>query len=57
VSGIREKILAAQRAGIKIVVFPKRNQVDVDSLEPEVREGVEVILADEIGSLIDLVLV
>jgi ATP-dependent Lon protease len=55
VSGIREKVLAAQRAGLKTVVFPKRNEVDVNSLPADVTEGVEVVLAEDIGELIDLV--
>jgi ATP-dependent Lon protease len=55
VSGIREKVLAAQRAGLKTVVFPKRNEVDVNSLPGDVKEGVEVVLAEDIGELIDLV--
>ncbi|MEW6388047.1 MAG: endopeptidase La [Thermodesulfobacteriota bacterium] len=56
VSGIREKILAAQRAGARLVVFPKQNEVDLNNLEDEAREGIEVILADDITSLVDLVL-
>jgi len=56
VSGIREKILAAQRAGMHCVVFPKRNDVDVDNLEGEVKEGMDVVLAEEIASLVDVVL-
>ncbi len=56
-SGIREKILAAQRAGVKAVVFPKRNEVDINSLETDVKEGVEIVLAEEIRSLVDIVLV
>jgi hypothetical protein len=39
------------------VVFPKGNEVDVNSLEDEVKEGVEVILADEIAPLAERVLV
>ncbi len=56
VSGIREKILAAQRAGVRVVVFPEQNRVDLDDLEEDMKEGLEVILAGEITSLIDLVL-
>jgi len=56
VSGIREKILAAQRAGVKVVVFPKLNEVDLNNLEPEGKEGLEIVLAEEIKPLIDLVL-
>jgi len=56
VSGIREKMLAAQRAGVKVVVFPIGNNVDVDNLSQEVTQGLEVILAEQIEGLIDLVL-
>jgi ATP-dependent Lon protease len=56
VSGIREKILAAQRAAVKVVVFPKLNEVDLNNLEPEVKEGLEIVLAEEIKPLVDLVL-
>ena len=56
VSGIREKILAAQRAGARMVVFPKANEVDINDLEPEVKEGLEIILAEDLKPLVDLVL-
>ncbi len=56
VSGIREKVLAAQRAGVKTVVFPQKNEVDIANLEEEVKEGLQIVLADEIEPLIDLVL-
>ncbi|MDQ1330762.1 MAG: ATP-dependent Lon protease [Thermodesulfobacteriota bacterium] len=56
VSGIREKILAAQRGGIKVTVFPERNKSDIAVLEPEVKEGVEVVLAEDIPGIVKLVL-
>lgn len=56
VSGIREKILAAQRAGVRLVVFPKQNEVDLNDLEPEVKEGLQITLAEDIKPLMDLVL-
>ncbi len=56
VSGVREKILAAQRAGMKVVVLPHQNQVDVEGTEPEAREGLEIVLADDITKILDLVL-
>jgi ATP-dependent Lon protease len=52
ISGVREKILAAQRAGIQVVIFPSRNAVDVNNLEPESCEGLEVVLADDIKSIV-----
>jgi ATP-dependent Lon protease len=56
VSGIREKVLAAQRAGVTTVVFPKANEVDITNLEEEVKAGLKITLADEIAPLTDLVL-
>jgi ATP-dependent Lon protease len=56
VSGIREKLLASQRAGIRVVVFPQGNEVDVSGLEEEVKEGTEVVLAGEVAPLLDRVL-
>jgi ATP-dependent Lon protease len=57
VSGIREKLLAAQRAGVKIVIFPQRNGVDLNDIEEELKEGLEVLLVNEIDQvLLDAVL-
>ena len=56
VSGIREKVLAAQRAGVTVVVFPKANNVDIVNLEDQVKAGLEIVLADAIEPLMDLVL-
>ena len=56
VSGIREKVLAAQRAGVKVVVFPQANDADITNLEDEVKAGLDIILADKIEPLTDLVL-
>jgi len=56
VSGIREKTLAAQRAGVETVVFPDANRMDVESLPEEVRSGLDFVLASDIISVVDLVL-
>ncbi|MGB9616004.1 MAG: S16 family serine protease, partial [Desulfomonilaceae bacterium] len=56
VSGIREKVLAAQRAGLKIVAFPSRNQDDVKNIPDEARDGLELILVDNIADLERIVL-
>ncbi|MCX5874500.1 MAG: endopeptidase La [Deltaproteobacteria bacterium] len=56
VSGIREKTLAAQRAGVKTVVFPDSNSVDIESLPDLVKNGLEFFLAGDILSIVNLVL-
>ena len=57
VSGIREKVLAAQRAGVKKIIFPEANKIDIDSLDADVREGVDLFVAADIFSILDKVLI
>lgn len=40
IGGLKEKVLAAKRAGVKHVMFPKANKYDWEELEDHVREGV-----------------
>jgi ATP-dependent Lon protease len=48
IGGLREKSLAAQRAGLKRIVFPRENEPDLDDLPPETRAALEFIPADTI---------
>jgi ATP-dependent Lon protease len=56
VGGIKEKILAAKRAGVRMVILPHRNHNDIDSLAADIREGLEVCFADNIEEIVDRVL-
>ncbi|MDL1956589.1 MAG: endopeptidase La [Candidatus Desulfofervidus auxilii] len=56
VAGIREKILAARRAGVKIVILPSKNKVDVEDLPESIRKDLNIILIDKIEDIVDLVL-
>jgi ATP-dependent Lon protease len=48
IGGIREKSLAAQRAGLKRVILPRENENDLSELPPEVRDGLEFLPADTV---------
>jgi len=48
IGGIREKSLAAQRAGLKRVILPAENEKDLVELPPEVRDAIEFIPADTV---------
>jgi ATP-dependent Lon protease len=48
IGGLREKSLAAQRAGLKRIIFPRENEPDLDELPPETRKALEFIPADTI---------
>lgn len=56
VAGIREKLLAARRAGVKKVVLPEKNRVDLDDLGTDIRADLEVILTGSVEEVVDLIL-
>jgi ATP-dependent Lon protease len=46
VGGIREKVLAAHRIGVKRVILPRHNERDLEDVPPEVRRDLEFVLVD-----------
>jgi ATP-dependent Lon protease len=46
VGGIKEKVLAAHRAGIKLVILPRRNENDLEDVPEEVRRDIQFVLVD-----------
>ena len=53
VGGIKQKVLAAARAGIHVVVLPKRNEADLDDLPVDVREKLDFVLVDRIDQVFE----
>ncbi|MDF3043568.1 MAG: ATP-dependent protease La [Thermomicrobiales bacterium] len=56
VGGIREKVLAAHRAGIETVILPRRNERDLEDVPEELRGEMEFIFADSAEEVIPLAL-
>ena len=54
VGGIKMKVLAAHRAGLKTVILPKRNERDLEDVPAEIRETMNFILVDRIEEAIDV---
>jgi len=52
VGGIREKVLAAHRAGLKRVILPRANLADLDKLPATLRESLEFIPASRIEDVL-----
>jgi ATP-dependent Lon protease len=52
IGGVKEKVLAARRAGLKKVIVPKHNLQDLDELQPEVRADLEFIATETIDELL-----
>jgi ATP-dependent Lon protease len=56
IGGVREKALAAQRAGLKRVILPSENEHDLDELPPETKRELDFILVDSIQEVLDAAL-
>ena len=52
IGGLREKVLAAQRAGISKVIFPRENEPDLEELPEETRKALEFIPVDWIQEVL-----
>ncbi len=52
VGGLKEKVLAAHRAGIRRVVIPKRNEADLDDVPLDLRQELEVVLVESIDDVL-----
>jgi ATP-dependent Lon protease len=52
VGGIKEKVLAAHRAGLRIVILPKRNEKDLEDLPSDVRDQIEFVLVDRVDEVL-----
>ncbi|MDD2216315.1 MAG: endopeptidase La [Eubacteriales bacterium] len=57
VGGIREKVLAAHRAGIRKVLLPRDNQVDIEEIPANIRRRLEFVLIDNIDQVLEETLV
>jgi ATP-dependent Lon protease len=55
VGGIKEKCLAAHRAGVARILLPKRNEPDLDEVPDEVREDLEICLVSRVDEVLRLV--
>ena len=56
IGGVKEKILAAHRAGIRTVVLPYKNEKDLDEVPKQVRKDIKFILVHEVSEVIANVL-
>lgn len=57
IGGLREKALAAYRIGIKKVIIPKGNEIDLDEIPDEVKKVVEFVPVETVDEVFDNALV
>jgi len=56
VGGIKEKVLAAHRAGIRRIILPDRNESDVEEIPEDVRKELDIVTAMRISDVLNAAL-
>jgi len=57
IGGVKEKVLAAYKEGIKTIILPKANEKNIEEIPEEVREKIEIILVENFDEVLEKVLV
>ena len=53
VGGVKDKVLGANRAGIAVVILPKRNETDLEDVPASVRERMKFVFVDTIAEVLE----
>jgi ATP-dependent Lon protease len=56
IGGLKEKALAAQRSGIRVVIAPALNESDADEIPDHLRRDLDFVFVEEIGQVLDVAL-
>ncbi len=56
IGGVKEKVLGAVRAGIRSILLPKDNEADLEDLPQEVRDTLQIYLAEDLGQVLAITL-
>jgi ATP-dependent Lon protease len=56
IGGLKEKVLAAYRAGIRRIIMPYQNEADVEEIPEDVRNRLEFVPVSRISEVIDAAL-
>ena len=56
IGGVKEKVLAAHRAGIRRILLPARNEADVDDIPEDVKNELQIVFVSNIAEVIDAAL-
>ncbi len=52
IGGVKQKLMAAQRAGLKTIFLPARNEPDLDDVPEEVRQALDIRLVGDVADIV-----
>ncbi|MGZ9234195.1 MAG: S16 family serine protease, partial [Anaerolineales bacterium] len=53
IGGVKEKVIAAHRNGLRTVILPKRNETDLDDIPDEVKTSMKFIFVETVDEVLD----
>ena len=56
IGGVKEKVMAAQRAGLKIMILPRKNQKDMIDIPQKIQDDLKFVLVEHMDEVIDVAL-
>ena len=56
IGGLKEKLLAANRAGMHTVIVPAENRLDVGEISEEIKQGMEIVYAESMRDVLKVAL-
>lgn len=57
IGGLKEKLLAAKNAGIRTVIIPQENKVDLEDISSEIKKGMEILPVSHMDEVLKIALV
>ena len=57
IGGLKEKLLAAHRGGVKTVIIPKKNERDLKEIPKDILQGLEIKPVSKIAEVLEIALV
>jgi ATP-dependent Lon protease len=56
IGGLKQKVLAAHRVGLKTVIIPRRNEKDLDDIPEDIRKELDIVLTDRVDQVFEAAL-
>ena len=54
IGGLKEKTMAAMRAGVSTVIIPSENEKDLEEIDPDVRSALSFVTTDHVDKILDV---